>query len=140
MCCGYLLVLFLFRGIFTDGKTVRTSSHKQLHELIEADPELKIISDSIHALPDTDDLDEWSARKIEMIRVFAKATCCQNAESAEQSAVGVLSIIREYAQTVTEWRSVAPECEFEIVALEQQFDSAQRCYAPHGNSYRCYCE
>lgn len=117
-------------------------THDELHALMESNPALKKKSDRIHALPQTDSLDDWQDGKQKMMGIYAEAVGCQNVESATAFVGKVFEHIKSHCSSKKKWFGIAslPEHKQALNVLQQEYAVKRLCCAPGGNDYVCYCD
>ena len=120
---------------------MRRWDHDELHTLIYGNPALKEKSDRVHALPQTDSLDDWRDGKCQMMGIYIEAVGCQNAQTAKAFVKEVFEHIKSHSSSKKEWLGIA-SLSRHTQALEilcQKYAEGLLCHAPDGNNYVCYC-
>lgn len=115
-------------------------THEELHKLMENDPEIKLRSDEIHAIPETDDLIQREQNKMLLMKIYADAIGCKKGEESKQVIADIFGLIKREFTTWSEWQSSSATQHFEeIVRICEPYQEKKICHSPKGNNYVCYC-
>lgn len=115
-------------------------THEELHELMEKDPEIKLRSDEVHKIPETDDLTQRERNKILMMAIYADSISCNDVRGAQQMIRDVFAFVKNDYEDWAEWGISSTDQDFEKIAeISAKYQIKNICHSPKGNNYICYC-
>ncbi|MBI2057561.1 MAG: hypothetical protein HYT63_01060 [Candidatus Yanofskybacteria bacterium] len=121
---------------------MRYLSHKELHEVIEVNPELKKRSDEIHSLPKAKNWEEFLEQKLQMLEIYAQAVGCNCVQEVQGRMKEVVEYLKQYENPLVETGKspTFAQCLEFIRSQEKVWAEERKCHAPNANSYICYCK
>ncbi len=107
-------------------------SNQELHEKIEALPELRQRSDEIRFGKPTSSIEEWMKEQNQLIGMFSEAVGCKKSTGA-----------MELAERIRDYILNSPISELRIELVEKmanEFLRKKKCCSPSGSNYVCFCD
>lgn len=111
---------------------MRKYSNKELHEKVNALPELKQRAQELIFGAPTSSIEEWTERQNELIGIFSEAVGCKKAAEA-----------MELAEKIRNYILNSPISELKIEVVEKMandFLEQRKCCSPRGSDYVCFCD